>query len=73
MTSAQEQYTDEMKKKFGYYAIWNPGVPLKLGDIGIFKDNAFTRISDLESLGIDFETRNDETKTPLEHNSVRRV
>lgn len=69
MASAQEQYTDEMKKKFGYYATWNPGVPLKLGDIGIFKDNSFTRISDLESLEITFEIRPDTTKTPLEHNS----
>ncbi|MDO8365505.1 MAG: hypothetical protein Q7T20_01825 [Saprospiraceae bacterium] len=69
MASAQEQYTDEMKKKFGYYATWNPGVPLKLGDIGIFKNNVFTRISDLESLQITFEHREDPTKTPLEHNS----
>ena len=69
MPSAQRQYTDEMKKKFGYYATWNPGVPLDLGDIGTFKDNVFTRLSNLKEIGIEFEIRPDETKTPLEHNS----
>lgn len=69
MTSAQGQYTNEMKKNFGYYATWNPGVPLKLGDIGTFSDNVFTRLSNLADRGIDFEIRTDETKTPLEHNS----
>lgn len=69
MASAQGQYTNEMKKKFGYYATWNPGVPLKLGDIGTFNDNVFTRLSNLADRGIEFEVRPDETKTPLEHNS----
>ena len=69
MASAQGQYTNEMKKKFGYYATWNPGVPLKLGDIGTFNDNVFTRLSNLVDRGIEFEIRPDETKTPLEHNS----
>ncbi len=69
MASAQGQYTNEMKKKFGYYATWNPGVPLKLGDIGTFSDNVFTRLSNLTDRGIEFEIRPDETKTPLEHNS----
>lgn len=69
MTSAQKQYTDEMKKKFGYYATWNPGIPLKLGDIGIIKGNVFTKISDLESCGMSFEIREDKTPISLEHNS----
>ncbi|MBK7214324.1 MAG: hypothetical protein IPH88_13700 [Bacteroidales bacterium] len=69
MASAQGQYTDELKRKFGYYATWNPGVPLKLGDIGTLKDNVFTRLSTLEDFKIKFDIRPDETKTPLEHNS----
>jgi len=69
MASAQKQYTNEMKRKFGYYATWNPGVPVKLGDIGTFKKNIFTRISDLDSFGIKFEIRPDDTKTPLEYAS----
>lgn len=69
MKGPQEQYTDEMEKKFGYYATWNPGVNLSLGDVGTFKDNAFTRISDLKSFGIDFEINKDLSKTDLEYNS----
>ena len=69
MSSAQKQYTDEMKKKFGYYATWHPGVPIKLGDVGTFTGNVFTRLSNLEDLGIPVEIREDTTKTSLEHNS----
>lgn len=69
MSSAQKQYTNEMKRKFGYYATWNPGAPLKLGDIGTFEQNVFTKISDLESLEITFGIRPDLAKTHLEHNS----
>lgn len=69
MKSAQKQYTNEMKRKFGYYATWNPGVPLQLGDIGTFKKNVFTRLSNIMDEGINFDTREDNTKTPLEHNS----
>ncbi|MDO7173713.1 hypothetical protein [Mariniflexile sp. AS56] len=58
-----------MKKKFGYYATWNPGVPLKLGDIGTLNNNVFTRLAGLSDRGIDFEVRTDDTKTPLEHSS----
>jgi hypothetical protein len=67
--SAQKQYTNELKRKFGYYATWNPGVQLKLGDIGTLKGNIFTRISNVNKLAIQFETRPDLTKTTLEHYS----
>lgn len=69
MASAQKQYTKEMLKRFGYYATWNPGLSLKLGDIGVLKGSIFTKISDLESKMITFEIVKDNTKTTLEHNS----
>jgi hypothetical protein len=67
MRSAHQQYTEELRQKFGYHATWNPGLPLQLGDIGIFRDNIFTRLSNLRDQGIAFEVRKDPTKTPLEH------
>lgn len=69
MASVQDQYTEEMYKKFGYYAAWNPGVPFKLGDIGRLKNRIFTRTGNLESLGIPIQIREDKTKTTLEHYS----
>jgi hypothetical protein len=69
MASAQEQYTDEMKDRFGYYAAWNPGTPFALGDIGVLRDNLFTRLSNVSELGFTFDIREDPTKTPLEHSS----
>ncbi len=69
MSSAQKQYTNEMYRKFGYYATWNPGSPLQLGDVGYFKKNVFNRISGLDDFNIEFDIRHDPTKTPLEHSS----
>lgn len=69
MKGPQEQYTEEMKENFGYYATWEPGRPLALGDIGTIKNNVFTRLSDLGSKGIAFETNPDETANDLEYNS----
>lgn len=45
-------YTREMKRRFGYHATWNPGTPLKLGDIGILENDQFIRLTDLESLSL---------------------
>jgi hypothetical protein len=69
MKGPQEQYTDEMKRKFGYMATWLPGIPLVLGDIGVVRDNAFTRIASLDDFNINFEIREDETPEDLEYSS----
>jgi endonuclease G len=63
------QYTGEMKKKFGYYATWNPGMPLALGDVGVVKDNIFRKITDLSRFGIRVEQTDDITRTDLKYSS----
>lgn len=65
----EEQYTTDLKNNFGYYATWNPGLTLKIGDIGIVKGNVFRKISELEKLGITFEVDPDKTPTDLKYNS----
>lgn len=67
MNSAQKQYTNEMKRKFGYFATWNPGLPLELGDIGIMKNNIFNKISNIKNFNITFEIVQDSTTMDLEH------
>lgn len=69
----QEQYTDDLKKRFGYYATWLPGVPLMLGDVGILKDKVFTRIASLEDFQIAFDIREDNTPDDLEYSSKGEV
>lgn len=44
-----------------------PGAPLELGDIGILKNNEFTKVSGLKNEGIEFEIEDDITKSDLEH------
>ena len=73
MKSIQKQYTDEMKKRFGYYAIWTPDVPLKLGDILILENDGFNKIDNLANLGISFEIFPDNTKSILEYSSERGI
>lgn len=71
MSGPMYQYTKEMFKKFGYLATWEPGVPLKLGDIGVIRDNVFTRlgsISDID-IGFVFETREDDSPSNIEYSS----
>jgi len=69
MKGPQEQYTDDLKKRFGYNSTWLPGVPLLLGDIGVIKDNVFTRLAALEDFEIQFEIREDDTTDDLEYSS----
>ncbi|MGV8915834.1 MAG: hypothetical protein ACOH1X_10355 [Kaistella sp.] len=69
MASAQDQYTKEMYKKFGYHATWLPGVNLQLGDIGTMDNGVFTRNGNIKKQGISFEIREDKTRTTLEYYS----
>jgi hypothetical protein len=74
MKSAQKQYTDEVRKRFGgYYATWTPDVPLKLGDVGILENNIFKRMDNLNNLGLTFEIIEDQTKASLEYSSKNSV
>lgn len=64
-----KKYTREIKEQFGYLATWLPSTPLALGDIGILRNNQFTKISNLSDFGIQFEIEPDETKSDIEHSS----
>jgi hypothetical protein len=64
-----KKYTKELKRQFGYLATWLPGTPLSLGDIGVLRNNEFTKISNLADLGITFEIELDSTKADIEHSS----
>ena len=69
MQGAQDRYTNEMKDHFGYYAAWQPGLPLQLGDVGILSGNIFTKISSLENFNLQFKIREDLTSNDLEYSS----
>ncbi|MBN1340097.1 MAG: hypothetical protein JXA03_12280 [Bacteroidales bacterium] len=73
MKGPKDQYTREMHKKFGYYATWEPNRPLSLGDVGIFRKNEFTRISNLVHFNISFNINPDDTPGDLEYNSQGNV
>ncbi|HKB45388.1 MAG TPA: hypothetical protein VKC90_13405 [Chitinophagaceae bacterium] len=69
MKGPQEQYTNELSRKFGYKATWLPGMPLRLGDIGILNNYVYTPVTTLEFFQIPFEVREDDTKDDLEYSS----
>jgi hypothetical protein len=64
-----KKYTRELKQQFGYLATWLPGTPISLGDIGVLRNNEFTKISNLSDLGITFEIEPDLAKVDIEHSS----
>lgn len=67
MNGPMKQYTNEMFRRFGYYATWEPNVPLKLGDIGVVKKNVFTKLSNIENEKIGFDEIPDTTPGDLEY------
>jgi len=64
-----KKYVKELMKQFNYFATWLPGTPLALGDIGIFKNNQFTKIANLSDFEIEFDVEPDESKSTIEHSS----
>lgn len=48
------QYLEEMHKKYHSFATWPVNQTLNLGDVGILKDNQFTRWTTLKDLDIEF-------------------
>ena len=71
MKGPKTQYTNEMYKKFGYFATWEPNRPLELGDVGILRKNEFTRIFNISRRfdKIKFIELPDETPGDLDYNS----
>lgn len=70
---ANRKYIKEMRKQIGYFATWLPGTPMAIGDIGVFKKNVFTKISNLSDKGIQFEIEPDTTESDIEHHSSGNV
>jgi len=73
MKGPQEQYSEEIKSKFGYWATWLPSVPLSLGDIGIVNNGVFTRIASIEDFNLTFEIKENQTEDDLEYSSKGQV
>lgn len=69
MIGPQKQYTRELFDKFSYLAAWLPGVPVRLGDVGIIRDGHFQRVSSLENLGFTFAVRQDHAAAQLDYAS----
>jgi len=73
MAKPWKKYTKEMAKKFGYFATWEPGTSVRIGDVGILKKNLFTRTGGLTDLGIAFRTGEDETTAQFSHASSGKI
>jgi hypothetical protein len=64
MAEPADLYVKGIRKQFNnYFATWLPSTQHELGDVGIFKDNLFIRVTSLEKLGISFKKREDKSVT----------
>lgn len=71
-TNPAASYTKSMYAKFQRCAAWPPGQRVKLGDIGVIKDNVFDRKQSLSDLKFKFKIRSG-APTDWEHKSGKSV
>jgi hypothetical protein len=69
MGTISQQYMNEMNKQFKFFATWEPGTELHIGDIVELHDNQFTYISTLGRKRIPFTVRKDRSKSVLNYTS----
>lgn len=69
MAGPRKQYTRELYEKLSYLATWLPGVPLRVGDIGVMRDGHVQRVSSLDNLRIAFAVRRDHASAQLDYAS----
>jgi hypothetical protein len=50
-----ELYAKEMYTRTGYFAAWLPSMPVALGDVGVLKNNRFSKITTLAQLDVSFQ------------------
>jgi hypothetical protein len=53
--SSAEIYAKEVHDELLRYAAWLPTENVKVGDIGVLRNNIFTRQAHLKDLGVDFK------------------
>ena len=69
MSSLAKTYTKELLHEQKYLANWLPNNPLKLGDIGEFKDNCFIVKGNIKNHQVDFETEDGNADTDFNYSS----
>lgn len=70
---ANQQYTSEMRERFGYSATWFPTVPVRLGDIGRLTGYEYQRVGCLADFGVTFEETNTAGQASLNYVSADAV
>jgi len=75
MAAIYKRYIRDLRRKFGYQATWTPGTPLKLGDIGVFRNHVFETIDNISNEDFDFDmmVREDDSAEELEFTSSNSV
>lgn len=56
MTSPVRRYIDEIHDQFSYWATWLPTSRVRLGDLGPVQNRIFSPQTNLQELGVSFET-----------------
>ena len=75
MAAIYKRYIRDLRRKCGYQATWTPGTPLKLGDIGVFRNHVFEAIDNINNDHFDFDmmVREDDNSEELEFTSSKSV
>lgn len=68
-----EHYTNELRERFGYSAVWLPTTSIRPGDVGRMIGHQFERLTSLDELGVPFECRAGESVGTLDYSSASGV
>lgn len=71
--NVNEQYTSELRTRFGYSATWLPNTHVELGDVGILRNYEYERVRTLRDFSVYFETRSDAATGMLDYTSADSV
>jgi hypothetical protein len=71
--SIMKKYLNDMHKQHNYFATWPVYEYLELGDVGTLQNNLFTKVTNLDNLGIKFEKEDPGYKADLIYTSDGKV
>jgi len=67
MSTINSFYMDTMNEEFGYFATWDPGTHLAVGDVGLMTGNEFKRWTSLDEKKIPYKKLKDPTPSQKDY------
>jgi hypothetical protein len=71
MASPVKLYQREMHENLGFFPTWFPGDLIEVGDLGVFSEGKFRKMSSLKEVGIPFNVSQGVSKQNVQYSSTK--